>query len=350
MVKYTNFKQKLKNKMLTRLIEKKYGGRLVGRVVKQEEALIDDVEENKIMSLDESIKDHFFSFQLYNDLFTLLYSTLIFKWIQTDRVMIIAESVKQGYQLELFLKFFKINSVFLDSSMPVGTNRHFSNQFLKGVYTICIVVREYINNSPQFARDIIEQTPIPATIIYFNITDSDLMEYHCFNPNVKAIYHFISRDKKQSFSDEYMSIDERINFSEFTFDNDQMHHLRYRCEDIFHSIKDNDIKKSKAKKINQELLHSKNMQDYFKSHPDEKVKVVRAIEENSIKCVKPSAGFLPNYLIHDDIKNNQIAQAISTNYGKQRMNKFKKRKGKGTMEKYIDSLDKNDGSHSNIKL
>jgi hypothetical protein len=36
----------------------------------------------------ESIKEHFFTFQLYNDLFTLLYSTLVFKWIQTDRVII----------------------------------------------------------------------------------------------------------------------------------------------------------------------------------------------------------------------------------------------------------------------
>jgi hypothetical protein len=129
-----------------------------------------------------------------------------------------------------------------------------------------------------------------------------------------------------------------------------MHHLRYRCEDTFHSIRESDIKKLKAKKINQELLHSKNMQEYFQSHPDDKVKVIKAIEENSIQCIKPSASFLPNYLIHDDLKNNQIAQAIKTNYGTQRLSKYKRRKGKGTMEKYLDGLEKNDGSHEIVKF
>ena len=34
----------------------------------------------------ESIKDHLYTFNLKTELFTILYSTLIFKWIQTDRV------------------------------------------------------------------------------------------------------------------------------------------------------------------------------------------------------------------------------------------------------------------------
>jgi hypothetical protein len=36
--------------------------------------------------LKESVKDHFFTFNLKIDLFTILYSTIVFKWIQTDRV------------------------------------------------------------------------------------------------------------------------------------------------------------------------------------------------------------------------------------------------------------------------
>ena len=35
----------------------------------------------------ESIKDHFYTFNLKTELFTILYTTLIFKWIQTDRVI-----------------------------------------------------------------------------------------------------------------------------------------------------------------------------------------------------------------------------------------------------------------------
>lgn len=144
----------------------------------------------------ESIKDHYFTFQLYNDLFTLLYSTLVFKWIQTDRVLLIVDNIRLGYQLELFLKFFRMNSVFLDSSMPVNTNKHYFNQFLRGIFTICIVLNKYNENSPNFADEVIQQTPIPATILYLNSIDPDLIESQCFNPNVKAIYHFISKDKK----------------------------------------------------------------------------------------------------------------------------------------------------------
>lgn len=34
----------------------------------------------------ESIKDHFYTFNLITELYTTLYTTLIFKWIQTDKV------------------------------------------------------------------------------------------------------------------------------------------------------------------------------------------------------------------------------------------------------------------------
>ncbi len=86
--------------------------------------------------------------------------------------------------------------------------------------------------------------------------------------------------------------------------------MKYRCEDIYYSIKKSDIKKAKTKKINQELLQSKNMQEYFKSHPEEKRSIIKSISENSIKSFKPSAGYIPSYLIHDENKNNDIAQVL----------------------------------------
>ncbi len=80
--------------------------------------------------------------------------------------------------------------------MPVNTNKHNFNQFLRGVFTICIVFNKYNENSPQFAEEVVAQTPIPATIIYFNLIGPNLLESQCFNQNVKAIYHFISKEKK----------------------------------------------------------------------------------------------------------------------------------------------------------
>jgi len=44
-------------------------------------------QENTSNLIQESVKDHFFTFNLKIDLFTILYSTLVFKWIQTDRVI-----------------------------------------------------------------------------------------------------------------------------------------------------------------------------------------------------------------------------------------------------------------------
>lgn len=245
--------------------------------------------------------------------------------------------------------------------MPVNTNKHYSSQFLKGVYTVCICSDEFKSNSPDFARDVVDSSPIPATIIYFDTLSSDLLEYHCFNPNSKAIYHFISHEKKSEFTSAYESIDDRIQFEDFKFDEDQVCHLKYRCEDTYHSIHKGDIKKAKIKKINQELLNSKNMQDYFKSNPEEKTKIIKAIQENSIKGFKPSASFLPSYLIHQEIKDgtegNIIEQAINNNYAgklneskKKVLMKMEKRKKKGKMEKYLEGLEKNDGTHEEIKF
>lgn len=318
---------------------------------KENVSLQEDGSENENQR-QESVKDHYFTFQLPMDLFTVLYSTLVFKWIQTDRVMIVADNNKLGYHLELYLKHFRMSSVFLDNEMPVNTNRHYCKQFLKGVYNICITSNKFQDDSPNFAKDILENTPIPVTIIYFDTIDKNILDYHCFHQNTKAIYHFISKEKKTDFTQEYEDIDQRITFLEYTFDEDQVSHLRYRCEDIYHSINKSDIKKAKIKKLNQELLHSKNMQNYFKSHPEERKNVIKSIEKNSIKSFKPSASYLPSYLIHEENNNsnNAIANAIKQNYGQQRVNKHQRRKLKGKMDRYLESLEKNDGSAENIKF
>jgi hypothetical protein len=103
---------------------------------------------------------------------------------------------KTGYYIEIFLKYFKMNPTFLDKEMPVNTNKHFSFQFLKGVYNICVVNNKYKENSPNFAYELVEKSPIPVTLIYFDCIDSELLEYHCFNSNVRSLYHFVNNEKK----------------------------------------------------------------------------------------------------------------------------------------------------------
>lgn len=297
----------------------------------------------------QSVSDHFFTFLIKQELFTLLYTTIIFKWIQSDRILIITDSSQLGYHLELFFKHFHMNSVFLDNEMPVNTNKHYSNCFLKGTINICISSTEYKQNSPQFSIELVDQSPIPCTIIYFDCVSSKLLENHCFNKNTKAIYHFISNENKQKFSLNYETIDESITFSDFTYDKDQVSHLRYRCEGTFHSITKNDIKKAKIKKINQELLHSTSMQDYFKSNPDEKKKIIESIQKNSKRKTNLSASYLPSYLVHEEhhtTANNQTAMAIKKTF--KNMSKNATRRKKGKMEQYLEELDKEDGRPDEI--
>lgn len=40
----------------------------------------------------EAIKEHFYTFNLLPELYTILYTTLIFKWIQTDRVILLKKT------------------------------------------------------------------------------------------------------------------------------------------------------------------------------------------------------------------------------------------------------------------
>jgi len=58
------------------------------------------------------------------------------------------------------------------------------------------------------------------------------------------------------------------------------------------------------------------MQNYFRENPQEKLEVIRTIQENSIKIVKPSVGYLPSYLVHDDHKENVVKSAIEESYFK----------------------------------
>jgi hypothetical protein len=85
-----NFSTKLKNRIKQRILNKilksfKTEGNPFTNKKFEVESKLSLIEEST-QEKQESLKDHFFTFQLYNDLFTLLYSTLVFKWVQTDRV------------------------------------------------------------------------------------------------------------------------------------------------------------------------------------------------------------------------------------------------------------------------
>jgi len=195
--------------------------------------------------------------------------------------------------------------------MPVNTNNHFANSFIKGNFKICISNKTFSQLSPNFVDKIIENSPIPISIVYFDFLDPNLLNDHCFRINVKTIHHLLSFDNRKNFSIIYNSLDPRITFQEFEYNKDQVAHLRYRCEDNYHTIKKSDIKKAKTKKINQELLHSKDMEKYFQTHPEERLNIINSIKDNNYYTVKASATYLPSYLIHEDSKENKIEQVIN---------------------------------------
>jgi hypothetical protein len=215
-----------------------------------------------------------------------------------------------GYRLEIFLKSFKINCCLLDNEMPVSTNNHFANSFIKGNFQICISNKTFENPSPNFVDKIIEGSPIPVSVIYFDFMDANLLNEHCFRMNIRSIHHLLSFDNKKNFSTIYNNLDQRITFQEYDYNKDQVAHLRYRCEDVFHTTKKSDIKKAKTKKINQELLHSKDMEKYFEANPEERLNIISAIKENNYYTIKASATYLPSYLIHQQSKDNKIEQVI----------------------------------------
>ena len=306
----------------------------------------DKKKTQELKLLKNAISEHYYTFQYPKDLYTLLYTSLVFKWIDTTKLLIICNTPKEGYTIDLFLRQFRFNTIYLDKEMPVNTNNHFYSQYLKNTYQICIINPEYSEKSKNFAKEILNNTKIPITIIYFDCFSQTLLEYHSFHPNTRAIYHFISN--KDNFLDAYENLDENINFNEFEFDREQMEHLRYRTEDMLNGIKKSDIKKEKMRKINVELLHSKKMQKFFKENPKERENIIRNIDENTIKNFSPSVTFLPSYLIHSE--NNAIADAIKKEYKDTKRNKNKRRKKQKKMEQYFEALDKGDGSHNLIKF
>ena len=297
--------------------------------------------------LKNSISEHYYTFQYPKDLYTLLYTSLIFKWIDTTKILILCDSPKEGYKIDIFLRQFRFNTIYLDKEMPINTNNHFYTQYLKNTYQICIINLEYSEKSKNFAKEILDNTKIPITIIYFDCFSKSLLEYHSFHPNTREIYHFISN--KDNFLDAYENLDENINFNEFVFDKEQMEHLRYRAEDMLNGVRKSDIKKEKMRKINIELLHSKKMQKFFKENPKERENIIRNIEENTIKNYSPSVSFLPSYLIHSE--NNVIADAIKKEYkDNTKKNNKNRRKKQKKMEKYFEALDKGDGSQNLIQF
>ena len=332
------------------LEEKEEGDKKNNSSDKEDKEEEDEIEDNKnkkdLKFLKNSISEHYYTFQYPKDLYTLLYTSLIFKWIDTTKILILCNTPKEGYKIDIFLRQFNFNTIYLDKEMPLNTNNHFYSQYLKNVYKICIINLEYSERSKNFSKEILDNTKIPITIIYFDCFSQSLLEYHSFHPNTREIYHFISN--KDNFLDAYENLDENINFNEFVFDREQMEHLRYRAEDMLNGIKKSDIKKEKMRKINIELLHSKKMQKFFKENPKERENIVKNIDENTIKSFAPSVSFLPSYLVHNE--NNVIADAIKKEYKDKKRNNNKRRKKQKKMELYFEALDKGDGSQNLIQF
>jgi hypothetical protein len=87
MAKYISFrKNKLKKILITNLLRRK--------ILKNKHRLRKHEKnsgkgESKTYNMNNiCVQEHYFTFQQHIDLFTLIYSTLVFKWIQTDRVHI----------------------------------------------------------------------------------------------------------------------------------------------------------------------------------------------------------------------------------------------------------------------
>ncbi len=248
--------------------------------------------------------------------------------------------------MEIFLRNFKINSVYLDPENPINTNVHYAAQFLKGVFPVLITHTHYNSSSqiakfsnfplgkkskkkggshvsPEFALEIVDESLVHQSVIFFDCINPYLLEDHACKDSVSEIIHIINSNDKATFSEEYENINENIHFTDFEHDDQQVMHLRYRCEDVYYQIKKADIVKTKLKKINQELLNSKAMKNYFKDNQEERNQVVKTIAENSIRTYKPSVGYLPSYLVHEENKDNVIKSAIEESYFQSKKKKAK---------------------------
>lgn len=178
--------------------------------------------------------------------------------------------------------------------------------------------------SPEFAVEIVDEMVIPASVIFFDCINPYLLEDHACKDSVCEIIHIINSTSKGIFSEAYEGINENISFADFEHSDEQLMHLRYRCEDVYYQIKKSDINKTKLKKINQELLNSKAMKNYFRDNQEERNQVVKTIAENSIRSYKPSVGYLPSYLVHEENKDNVVKSAIEESYFQSKKKKSKK--------------------------
>jgi hypothetical protein len=84
--KVLRIKDRLKSKILNSIKQKSTKKEKKQSPYDDPENEID--QEDKVMQMSESIKDHYFTFQQKTELFTILYAAIVFKWFPTDRVIL----------------------------------------------------------------------------------------------------------------------------------------------------------------------------------------------------------------------------------------------------------------------
>jgi hypothetical protein len=74
--KFTLIKNKTKQNIINNVL----------RHLRQQKQIREDESSSDAPYQKDCVKEHYYTFQLKEELFTLLYTSYIFKWFQTDRV------------------------------------------------------------------------------------------------------------------------------------------------------------------------------------------------------------------------------------------------------------------------
>jgi ATP-dependent RNA helicase DDX56/DBP9 len=255
-------------------------------------------------------KDAYLELAKTEDKYLVLYTMLQLSMVQ-GKVLLYVNSSDSAYKVHLFLREFSIHSLVLNYELPKSTRHLTVSNFINKEVNILIVSDpdEETSQNKGCKRHKVYKTPVSVLFNFefptsINVYRRRLQDVTAdISSNITVLSFVLPEElplleklqRRFAKKEEAKLEDLQLKMTEFE-------RFRYRCSDVFRTVGDSKVKKTKLNEVKKALLASKTLKEHFEENPNDRKLLQKAKYKPKVKAHLAN---VPVYLLPESIKDQE---------------------------------------------
>uniref|UniRef100_A0A5S6QUK7 RNA helicase n=1 Tax=Trichuris muris TaxID=70415 RepID=A0A5S6QUK7_TRIMR len=245
------------------------------------------------------------------------------------KTIIFVQTIDRCFKLKLFLGLFGVQTVILNSELPINSRCHIVQQFNKDLYNVLIASDEVVLENPAHnkrqqatIKHAEKESSVSRGIDFNNV--SNVINFD-FPKTVEEYVHRVGRTARAwnqgtalSFSTErearYVARVKKVLSKQFDSAEflkpyricmEELDSFRYRCSDALRSVTSLVIREARLKEIKDEVLKSEKLKAYFAENPRD-LRLIRhdkpLNQQKSLQHLK----HIPDYIVPRSLRGTKL--------------------------------------------